>query len=78
MSPGTLRSAEVVFTGCEVPAEKRLGEEGQDLKIAFEALDGRRVSTTETQRMIIARHLLGRGGTARETSSRQAAAKGAR
>ena len=30
------RSAEIVFTDCEVPAENRLGEEGQGLKIALE------------------------------------------
>ena len=39
---------------------------------------GGRVGTSEIQRMIIARGLLGRGGTARETSSREPAAKGAR
>ena len=39
----TSRSAELVFTDCEVPAANRLGEEGQGLKIAFEALDGGRV-----------------------------------
>ena len=37
------RSAEIVFADCEVPEENRLGEEGQGLKIAFEALDGGRV-----------------------------------
>jgi len=37
------RSAEIVFSDCEVPAENRLGEEGQGLKIALEALDGGRV-----------------------------------
>src|ERR1700730_12721787 len=37
------RSAEIVFTDCEVPEENRLGEEGQGLKIALEALDGGRV-----------------------------------
>jgi butyryl-CoA dehydrogenase len=36
-------SAEIVFDECRVPAENRLGEEGQGLKIAFEALDGGRV-----------------------------------
>ena len=39
----TSRSAEIVLTDCEVPAENRLGEEGQGLKIALEALDGGRV-----------------------------------
>ncbi len=39
----TSRSAEIVFTDCEVPAENRLGEEGHGLKIALEALDGGRV-----------------------------------
>jgi alkylation response protein AidB-like acyl-CoA dehydrogenase len=37
------RSAEIVFTDCEVPEENRLGQEGQGLKIALEALDGGRV-----------------------------------
>src|ERR1700693_2307266 len=37
------RSAEIVFDDCRVPAENRLGEEGQGLKIALEALDGGRV-----------------------------------
>jgi alkylation response protein AidB-like acyl-CoA dehydrogenase len=37
------RSAEIVFTDCEVPADNRLGEEGQGLKIALEGLDGGRV-----------------------------------
>src|SRR4029077_16419728 len=37
------RSAEIVFADCEVPEENRLGEEGQGLKIALEALDGGRV-----------------------------------
>jgi alkylation response protein AidB-like acyl-CoA dehydrogenase len=37
------RSAEIAFGDCEVPAENRLGEEGQGLKIALEALDGGRV-----------------------------------
>lgn len=39
----TSRTAELVFNNCEVPAENRLGEEGQGLKIALEALDGGRV-----------------------------------
>jgi alkylation response protein AidB-like acyl-CoA dehydrogenase len=37
------RSAEIVFADCQVPAENRLGEEGQGLSIALEALDGGRV-----------------------------------
>jgi alkylation response protein AidB-like acyl-CoA dehydrogenase len=37
------RSAEIVFADCQVPAENRLGEEGQGLKIALEALEGGRV-----------------------------------
>jgi alkylation response protein AidB-like acyl-CoA dehydrogenase len=36
-------TAEIVFDECEVPAANRLGEEGQGLKIALEALDGGRV-----------------------------------
>ncbi len=39
----TSRSAEIVFNDCEVPVENRLGEEGQGLKIALEALDSGRV-----------------------------------
>jgi tryptophanyl-tRNA synthetase len=39
----TSRSAEIVFTDCEVPVENRLGGEGQGLKIALEALDSGRV-----------------------------------
>jgi alkylation response protein AidB-like acyl-CoA dehydrogenase len=37
------RSAEIVFSDCEVPEENRLGQEGQGLKIALEALGGGRV-----------------------------------
>jgi alkylation response protein AidB-like acyl-CoA dehydrogenase len=37
------RSAEIIFSDCQVPAENRLGEEGQGLRIALEALDGGRV-----------------------------------
>ncbi|MCL6481100.1 MAG: acyl-CoA dehydrogenase family protein [Firmicutes bacterium] len=36
-------TAELVLQGCRVPVENRLGEEGQGLKIALEALDGGRV-----------------------------------
>ena len=39
----TSRSAEIMFTDCEVPEGNRLGEEGQGLKIALELLDGGRV-----------------------------------
>jgi alkylation response protein AidB-like acyl-CoA dehydrogenase len=39
----TSHSAEIVFTDCEVPVENRLGEEGEGLKIALEALDSGRV-----------------------------------
>ena len=37
------RSAEILFADCQVPEENRLGEEGQGLKIALEALEGGRV-----------------------------------
>ncbi len=36
-------SVEVLLNDCEVPAENRLGEEGQGLKIALSALDGGRI-----------------------------------
>jgi butyryl-CoA dehydrogenase len=36
-------SVEIVLNDCEVPAENRLGEEGQGLKIALNALDGGRI-----------------------------------
>jgi alkylation response protein AidB-like acyl-CoA dehydrogenase len=39
----TSRSAEIVFSDCEVPEGNRLGGEGQGLKIALELLDGGRV-----------------------------------
>jgi len=39
----TSRSAEILLRDCEVPVENRLGEEGQGLKIALQALDGGRV-----------------------------------
>ena len=38
------KSAELSFDDLRVPVENRIGEEGQGLKIAFEALDGGRVS----------------------------------
>jgi alkylation response protein AidB-like acyl-CoA dehydrogenase len=37
------KTAEIALDECEVPAENRLGEEGQGLRIALEALDGGRV-----------------------------------
>jgi len=39
----TSRTAEITFSDCEVPVANRLGEDGQGLKIALEALDGGRV-----------------------------------
>jgi len=36
-------SVEIIFNDCEVPAENRLGAEGQGLKIALSALDGGRI-----------------------------------
>jgi alkylation response protein AidB-like acyl-CoA dehydrogenase len=36
-------SVEILLIDCEVPAENRLGEEGQGLKIALTALDGGRI-----------------------------------
>ena len=36
-------SVEIILDACEVPAENRLGEEGQGLKIALSALDGGRI-----------------------------------
>ncbi len=39
----TSRTAEITFSDCQVPLENRLGDEGQGLKIALEALDGGRV-----------------------------------
>ncbi len=36
-------SVEILLNDCEVPAENRLGEEGQGLKIALNALDGGRI-----------------------------------
>ncbi len=37
-------TAQVIFDGCRVPVENRLGEEGQGFKIAMQALDGGRVN----------------------------------
>src|SRR5215475_5274122 len=36
-------SVEIILNDCEVPVEKRLGEEGQGLKIALGTLDGGRI-----------------------------------
>jgi len=36
-------SVEILLNDCVVPAENRLGEEGQGLKIALSALDGGRI-----------------------------------
>jgi alkylation response protein AidB-like acyl-CoA dehydrogenase len=36
-------SVDIVLNDCEVPAENRLGDEGQGLKIALSALDGGRI-----------------------------------
>jgi len=36
-------SVEILLHNCEVPSENRLGEEGQGLKIALDALDGGRI-----------------------------------
>jgi len=36
-------SVEILLNDCEVPAENRLGEEGQGMKIALTALDGGRI-----------------------------------
>ena len=36
-------SVEIILDGCKIPAENRLGEEGQGLKIALSALDGGRI-----------------------------------
>jgi len=57
-------SVEIVFEDCRVPVENRLGEEGQGLKIAFEALDGGRVG--------IAAQSVGLAQGALETAARYA------
>jgi len=38
-------SVEIILNDCEVPADNRLGEEGQGLKIALSALDGGRIAS---------------------------------
>jgi butyryl-CoA dehydrogenase len=43
MGQHTSPSVEIILNDCEVPAENRLGEEGQGLKIALGALDGGRI-----------------------------------
>src|SRR5712692_451885 len=58
------RTAEVVLNDCQVPAENRLGDEGQGLKIALEALDGGRVG--------VAAQALGLGQGAMEEAVRYA------
>src|SRR5260370_11837001 len=79
------RTAEVVLNDCQVPAENRLGDEGQGLKIAREALvermyrDARVITiyegTSEIQRMVIARDLLAQAGPGkvREPAMQEAA-----
>jgi len=58
------RSAEIVFEDCRVPAENRLGQTGQGLKIALESLDGGRVG--------IAAQAVGVAQGAMETAARYA------
>jgi len=43
MGQRTSPSVEIVLNDCEVPAENRIGEEGEGLKIALSALDGGRI-----------------------------------
>jgi alkylation response protein AidB-like acyl-CoA dehydrogenase len=43
MGQRTSPSVEIVLNDCEVPAENRVGEEGEGLKIALSALDGGRI-----------------------------------
>jgi butyryl-CoA dehydrogenase len=58
------RSAEISLQDCCVPAENRLGEEGQGLRIALESLDGGRVG--------IAAQSVGVGQGALEAATRYA------
>jgi butyryl-CoA dehydrogenase len=58
------RSAEISLQDCRVPAENRLGEEGQGLRIALESLDGGRVG--------IAAQSVGVGQGALEAATRYA------
>jgi len=57
-------TVEIVLQDCRVPAENRLGEEGQGLKIALEALDGGRIG--------IAAQSVGLAQGALETATRYA------
>jgi butyryl-CoA dehydrogenase len=58
------RSAEISLQDCRVPAENRLGEEGQGLRIALESLDGGRIG--------IAAQSVGVGQGALEAAARYA------
>jgi len=58
------RSAEISLQDCRVPAENRLGEEGQGLRIALESLDGGRIG--------IAAQSVGLGQGALEAATRYA------
>jgi butyryl-CoA dehydrogenase len=57
-------TVEIVFEDCRVPVENRLGEEGQGLRIALEALDGGRIG--------IAAQSVGLAQGALETATRYA------
>ena len=57
-------TVEIVLEDCRVPAENRLGEEGQGLRIALEALDGGRIG--------IAAQSVGLAQGALETATRYA------
>jgi butyryl-CoA dehydrogenase len=57
-------TVEIVLDDCRVPAENRLGEEGQGLRIALEALDGGRIG--------IAAQSVGLAQGALETATRYA------